>query len=116
MHELSVCQSIVDQVSRIVADHHASAVEKIHLQLGPLCGVDPDLLRSAFPIARAGSVASHAELIIKSSPIRVRCLVCGAETEASANRLVCAECGNWQTQLLSGNELVLERIEMHKQH
>jgi hydrogenase nickel incorporation protein HypA/HybF len=116
MHELSVCQSIVDQVTRVVEEHQGSRVDKIYLQVGPLSGVEPGLLQSAFPLARANSVASHAELIIRSLPVRVLCKLCGAETQVSPNRLLCGECGDWQTQLLSGDELLLERVELHKQH
>lgn len=116
MHELSVCQSIIDQVTQVAEQHHGSCVDKIYLQVGPLSGVEPHLLRSAFPIARANSVASHAELVINTLPIRVVCSSCGAETEVSPNRLVCGDCGDWQTKLVSGDELLLERVELQRQH
>jgi hydrogenase nickel incorporation protein HypA/HybF len=112
MHELSVCQSLLNQVNNIAAEHHATAIEKIFLQVGPLSGVEPELLQSAFPIARAGSIAAEAELVIQQMPIQVRCKTCHAETTAKANRLLCGECGDWQTELLSGDELLLERVEM----
>ena len=116
MHELSVCQSIVEQVSDIAAQHHCSFVEKIYLQIGPLSGVEPDLLQSAFPLACANTAASKAELIIKALPVRVRCKTCEAETDATANRLVCGKCGDWQTTLISGNEMLLERVELQTEH
>jgi len=116
MHELSVCQSIIDQVTRVAEQHRGTCVEKIYLQVGPLSGIEPRLLQSAFPLARANSVASHAELIINTLPIRVVCRNCGAESQVSANKLVCGSCGDWQTQLISGDELLLERVELHKQH
>ncbi|NNG14728.1 MAG: hydrogenase nickel incorporation protein HypA, partial [Gammaproteobacteria bacterium] len=52
------------------------------------------------------------ELVIQQMPIQVRCKTCRAETAATANRLLCGECGDWQTELLSGDELLLERVEM----
>lgn len=116
MHELSVCQSIIDQVTEVAQQHHGSCVEKIYLQVGPLSGVEPQLLQSAFPLARVNSVASHAELIIHSAPVKVMCNSCGTVTLTTANRLVCGNCGDWQTRLLSGNELLLERVELHQQH
>jgi Zn finger protein HypA/HybF involved in hydrogenase expression len=33
--------------------------------------------------------------------------------ELAANRLVCVRCDNWRTQLISGDELVLQRISMN---
>jgi hydrogenase nickel incorporation protein HypA/HybF len=32
--------------------------------------------------------------------------------ELAANRLVCGRCGNWRTQLISGDELLLQRVMM----
>jgi hydrogenase nickel incorporation protein HypA/HybF len=116
MHELSVCQSLLDQVSLIAADNHAAIVEKIYLQVGPLSGVEPDLLQHAFPIARANTVAANAELVINTLPVRVKCRSCASESDASLNKLVCAVCGDWQTELLSGDELLLERVEMRTEH
>lgn len=112
MHELSVCQSLLNQVSGIAAEHHATCVDRIFLQVGPLSGVEPELLQSAFPIARADTIAGDAELVIHTMPIKVRCKTCHAETAAKANRLICGKCGDWKTDLLSGDELLLERIEM----
>ena len=112
MHELSICQSLMRQVNRVARENNASVVEKIFLQVGPLSGVEPELLKTAFPFASARTVAEKAQLVIHDRPVRVRCLTCNAETEASPNRLVCGECGDWQTELLSGDELLLERLEM----
>lgn len=116
MHELSVCQSLLAQVSQIAAEHHAAVVEKIHIQVGPLSGVEPDLLLNAFPIARSDTVAAAAELVIKLLPIRVKCRHCETESDATLNKLVCAACGDWHTDLVSGDELLLERVEMRTEH
>ena len=112
MHELSVCQALLGQVEAIAQEHRAKGVEKIVLRIGPLAGVEPRLLQEAFPIARAGSVAATAELQIEILPIKVRCESCGAESEAAANRLLCGACGDWHTQLISGDELLLASVEM----
>lgn len=112
MHELSVCQGMLSQVSSIAAEHGARAVTSITVQLGPLSGVEPDLLVQAFSVASAGTIADGAELQLDSLPIRVHCEACGAETDASANRLLCAECGDWHTRLVSGDELLLASLEL----
>ncbi|OGI48051.1 MAG: hydrogenase nickel incorporation protein HypA [Candidatus Muproteobacteria bacterium RBG_16_65_34] len=112
MHELSVCQAMLREVARVAAGHDAAAVRRIVLRLGPLSGVEPDLLAEAFPLARAGTVADGAELVIERLPIRVRCDTCGAENEAAANRLLCSACGDWHTRLISGDELLLVCVEL----
>lgn len=112
MHELSICQGLLSQVEEIARRENAISVERIRLQVGPLAGVVAELLEHAFSIARAGSIAAQAELVIDSLPVRVRCIQCGAESEARPNRLLCGECGDFRTQLLSGDELVLASIEL----
>ena len=112
MHEFSICQSLLRQVDQIATEHHATTIDKIHLQVGPLSGVEPALLQSAFQIARANTLARTADMIIQATPIKVRCKNCGAMSEAKLNNLACRACGDWQTELLSGDELFIERIEM----
>lgn len=112
MHELTVCQDIISQVETIAVSHHALSVEVINLQIGPLSGVEIGLLESAFSIARAGTMAEHAQLKVEAIPIRVKCNSCQAESEVSLNKLVCKQCGNWQTQLISGDEMLLRQVEL----
>lgn len=112
MHELSLCQALIAQVERVAREHGAGAVEKVLIGVGPLSGAEPDLLRQAYPIACAGSLAEGSTLEIHERPIRVRCGTCGAETDARPNRLLCGACGDWRTQLLSGDELLLEQVEL----
>ncbi len=112
MHEYSVCMALLEQVERIAREHRARRVERIILQLGPLSGVEAPLLEHAWPLAAAGSIAVDAELVIETAPVRVRCTQCGAESEAQANRLLCASCGDYRTQLISGDEMLLANLEL----
>lgn len=112
MHELSVCQSLLTQVTDLARDQHANVVHKIVIRIGPLAGVEPGLLLQAFPLASAGTLAEAAELVIEELPLRVRCETCGAESAALPNRLVCGACGDWHTRLVSGDEMVLASVEL----
>lgn len=115
MHELAVCQQLLLQVDQIAKEQNANVVESITLRIGPLSGVEAHLLTQAFPLAAAGSVAENAELIIESLPIRVRCQTCGAETDAKPNKLVCGTCGDYHTQLISGDEMLLASLSLMKE-
>lgn len=112
MHELSVCLALMSQVGRIAGEHGARRVEKIVLQIGPLSGVEPALLRNAFPLAAAGTTAEGADLVIEHSAIVVECTGCGARTEAKPNRLICGDCGDYKTRLVSGEEMTLVTLEL----
>jgi len=84
----------------------------VNLKVGPLSGVVPKLLESAFSIASCDSNAEGAALTITQSDIVVRCNRCHQESKASANRLICAACAHWQTELLSGDEMLLNQVEL----
>jgi hydrogenase nickel incorporation protein HypA/HybF len=110
MHELSVCQALIGQVAQIARTNHASTVTDIYVDVGPLSGVEHPLMRNAFPLAAAGTVANNAVLHLQTMPIRVCCKECGAESEVEVNRLTCQSCGDWRTNLISGDELLLQRV------
>jgi len=112
MHELSVCQSLLEEVQRIARENGAASVTRIVLKVGPLSGVEPDLLRNAYPLAAAGTVAKDAELDIELADIVVSCNQCGSESPATVNRLLCAHCGDYRTRLVSGDEMILQRLEL----
>ncbi|AFL74610.1 hydrogenase maturation nickel metallochaperone HypA [Thiocystis violascens] len=112
MHELSLCQSLLDQVEQIAREHGATRVDRILLKIGPLSGVEGALLQHAYPLAAAGTIAAQAELVIEPSQIRVRCRQCEAETDATPNRLLCGACGSFETRLISGDELLLANLEL----
>jgi hydrogenase nickel incorporation protein HypA/HybF len=112
MHELSICRALRGELEALVARHGARGVASVTLRIGPLSGVEPALLRAAFPLACAGSSAGGSSLLIEEQPLRVRCRACGAETHASASRLACAACGDAGTQLVGGDELLLASVEL----
>lgn len=112
MHELSVCNALIDQVENIVRQHGAAEATKIVLKIGPLSGIEHRLLRSAFPLAAAGTVADKAKLVVETARIIVECSECGSESEVLANRLLCAACGDFRTHVKSGDELILQRVEL----
>ena len=112
MHELSLCEDLMQQVISIAKAHHAERVVRIIIRIGPLSGIEPQLLASAFTISKAGTLAEEAVLLTESQPIHVHCNQCGAESAASVNNLSCTACGALDTKLLSGDELILASVEL----
>ncbi len=113
MHELSVCEALLAQVRATANANQAGGVGRVTVRLGPLSGVEPELLTQAFSIARNGPLTTEASLHIEPQPIRIHCRDCGNENEATANRLLCRACGSFRVNLISGDELLLARVELH---
>ncbi|WP_218310404.1 hydrogenase maturation nickel metallochaperone HypA [Alteromonas antoniana] len=111
MHEMSLCYSLLDTI----AVHQRANMDKrvgiVHVKVGPLSGVEPDLLHHAFLSCRTHTIGDQATLKIDTSAIKVRCKLCGEQSYAVVNRIICASCGSWHTELIQGDEFVLQRIE-----
>jgi hydrogenase nickel incorporation protein HypA/HybF len=103
---------LLGQVAEIAKGRGASAVERIIIEVGPLSGIEPELLASAFGILRAGGCAAQALLSIEPTTVRISCVACGAQSPADPNRLVCAVCGGFRTRIITGDELRLRRLEL----
>jgi hydrogenase nickel incorporation protein HypA/HybF len=112
MHELAICQSILTQAAAIAARHGGARVASVTVRIGPLAGVEPALLRAAFPLAAAGTCCAAASLHIAKVDVRVKCKLCGAASEVRPNRLICGICRTWHVMLLEGDEMRLEFVEL----
>lgn len=110
MHEFAICKALVDQLTAVAHDNGAARITGVTLVVGPLSGVVPELLSRAFPVAAAGSLSEGARLTVEEAGVRVWCPACEVESAAALNRLVCAQCGDWRTELRSGAELLLKSV------
>lgn len=116
MHELAVCQGLLREVERVATQHDAGVVERIVLRVGALSGVEPPLLERAFEVARMGTVAENAELVIESGPVVIKCRQCGGTCAVPVNRLLCTYCGDWRVRVTEGEELLLQSVELETRH
>lgn len=114
MHELSVCLALMQQIQNVARQHDARSVSRVELSVGPLSGVDAELLRNAYPLAAAGTIAADAELVITSAAVVVKCNECAAESEVPSNRMLCSACGGYLTRVISGEEMILSRLELDR--
>jgi hydrogenase nickel incorporation protein HypA/HybF len=112
VHELSVCQALVQQLEGVSAANGGGAVALVRLRIGPLSGVEAPLLQRAFPLAAAGTIADGAELIIETAGVVVQCNECGARSDAAPNRMLCGACKSYRVRMVSGDEMLLESVEL----
>jgi len=104
----------MQQVDAIAAERKAVSVTCVTVGIGPLSGVEAQLLVNAFSIARAGTAASLSELKVEHLPVKVRCNSCEQESEVKPNKMTCSHCGDWRTTLVSGDELMLLSVELEQ--
>jgi hydrogenase nickel incorporation protein HypA/HybF len=113
MHELSIALSIVDLAAEEAEARRAQRVAAVYLRLGPLSGVVPEALRSAWELACEGSPVAGARLVIEHVPIVVYCPACGGERPArSIQDLCCDTCGGPPARIVRGRELEVTALEL----
>ena len=117
MHEYSIVQSLVDAVERSVGDRQSClsgqtrlSVLQVSVRIGELSGVDTELLATAFEVFRAGTICERATMTIDRPPVRWACPKCDAEIPRG-QPLRCGACDE-PAHLTSGDEIILQRIEM----
>jgi hydrogenase nickel incorporation protein HypA/HybF len=109
MHEYSLVSAMVDRIEKEARARSAVAVHRLAVRIGSLSGVEPELFASAFTLVRQGLLAD-AVLDIRRSDAAWACPTCGTAIPAGGT-LRCAAC-EVPAQLLSGDEIILEQIEM----
>jgi hydrogenase nickel incorporation protein HypA/HybF len=68
MHEISLCESILDIINERAAQDRFSKVKRVRLEVGPFSSVEPEALRFGFDVVMRGSVAEGAKLEIGVLP------------------------------------------------
>lgn len=114
MHEYALVSALLEQAEHHVRLRGASSVERLHVQIGELAGVDRALFQTAFETFRDPGPFARTELAIEDVPARWECPRCDTALVAGS-ALVCATC-RAPGRLSAGDELVLSRIEMEVPH
>jgi hydrogenase nickel incorporation protein HypA/HybF len=109
MHELSIADALVEIVSR-----HAQGrrVERVEIKIGHLRQVVPSSLEFAFELLAAGTCIEGAELLVHDIAPVGRCRACGVQSTTSDFPLRCSSCGGLDLELLAGEELLVEALEL----
>ena len=117
MHERSLVRSLIDQVRQIAAANGGGPVRKVFVQIGPLAGVEPALVATAWDemhgdASGADRVFAESVLIIEQVRLMARCRECEVMFEPTNFRFRCPACGSVRTETTSGDGVVLDRIEL----
>ncbi len=111
MHELAIAESVVQIASRHAAGRR---VTKVYLKVGHLRQVVPSALAFSFELVAQGTPVEGAELEMEEVPVSGRCRECGVESRLEGFPLHCGACGGFDLQILEGEELYVESLELEE--
>lgn len=112
MHEISLCQGIVDIVRSAQAKHGFSYARRIRIEIGALSCIDPVALRFSFVPAAAGTPAEGAELLIDEPSGTAWCMDCQKAITLSERGTPCPTCGGYKLMIQSGDEMRVKDMEV----
>ncbi|MBO0802526.1 MAG: hydrogenase maturation nickel metallochaperone HypA [Nocardiopsaceae bacterium] len=110
MHELSLCGSIADIVSR-----HAEGrtVTVIHVQVGQLRQVVPDTLAFCWEMVSADTALDGSVIEVETVPARMRCRKCGHSDEVGDLPVfACHDCGGIDAEIIAGEEFMVTSLDL----
>lgn len=112
VHELSITQSILNISLQAAAEQHASRIREIRLRMGPFSGVVPECVQMYLDVLAKGTPAEDAKIKVTTVPLKVLCRDCGREGEIDRAHIACPYCGSLRLKRLSGNEFMVESLEV----
>jgi hydrogenase nickel incorporation protein HypA/HybF len=114
MHEVSLVRQLLNQVAAVAAEHGGAQVEEFLIEIGPLSGVEPLLVRSAYEQLTAGSADPPAKLLIDEVPLEGVCDCCNRPFVVDRFRFICPQCGSSQVRVVRGDECRLVSVTIHE--
>lgn len=112
MHELSLCQAIVETLQEQATVHGFASVRRVRLEVGPLAAVAPDAMLFGFDVATRGTLAEGAVLDIITLPMDAWCCSCKKAVDVAERFDPCPLCGDFSVRINGGDELRIKDLEV----
>ncbi|MGC7589675.1 hydrogenase maturation nickel metallochaperone HypA [Bisgaard Taxon 46] len=110
MHEMSLCQNMMQIIEKECAKNQVKQVTDLWLELGVLSCVEKSSLAFCFEIMCRGTVAENCRLHFIDVPASAWCWQCEKVVEVAIGQAVCPTCGSTHLQVQQGNELRIKEI------
>jgi hydrogenase nickel incorporation protein HypA/HybF len=109
MHELSLCQAMLETVERRAAGRR---VHRVNVRIGQFRQVVPDSLQFAWELLTDGTDLAGSVLAIDHVPAVIECTGCGELTTLDWPAMACARCGGLDVRLIKGQELMIVSLDV----
>lgn len=110
MHEVSICQSILRTVEAEFATEDLEHIREIHLRVGRLSNIEPELLKHVFKFIILDGPFEKATLHIVLVDIKAACNHCGHTFKVEHYKFVCPVCESPVSNVKEGKELEINKI------
>lgn len=112
MHEMSLCESVLEILEQQSRQQNYRKVTRVWLEIGALSSVEPDAMRFCFDAVMQGSLADNAQLEIVTVRGQAWCLQCNKNVLIEQRYDICPECGGFQLQVNDGEQMRIKELEV----
>jgi hydrogenase nickel incorporation protein HypA/HybF len=106
MHELSIALSLLETLEIEAIRRAPARITAIYLKIGPLSGVIPSALLSAFELIIEGTELQQCKIHIEETRVIIHCPTCLADRSVESVQLMsCTVCGTASADIAAGREL-----------
>jgi hydrogenase nickel incorporation protein HypA/HybF len=107
MHEVGLCEGILEAVLSRAGDRRVS---RVRIRAGIRHGVDTGSMEQAFRLVADGTEAEAAVVEVVPVPATLSCRTCGQTAPTHDVIAVCPHCHGDDVDITGGDELILESI------
>ncbi len=112
MHEMSLCEGVLHVLQTEAEKQGFSKVKEVWLEIGELSNVEPEAMRFSFDVVMKNSLADGAILNIINLPGTAWCMQCSKNVLVKQRYAECPDCGSYQLQIVSGDEMKIKELEV----
>ncbi len=112
MHEYSLVSHLLDILEDLAAEGHWPPPVKVHLRVGALRQVVPEILHSCYASSVEGTFFDGSFLELEILPLLLECQSCGHLWEGEPGKRFCPRCGSSENVLRGGEELEIASVEV----
>lgn len=115
MHELGIITSVVESATQVAHQNGAKSIDAINLKIGEIREVIDDALRFSFSVLKEDEpLLKRCKLNVDYVSPKYSCPQCGNIFEEDRFHRTCPKCDNALTDLIAGDELEIDSIEIGK--
>jgi hydrogenase nickel incorporation protein HypA/HybF len=114
MHELAVTECLLKTACEYAGKNQADRVISLNIIIGGLSGIIDESVQFYWDMISEDTICSKAMLHFEKRPARLNCQACGNVFNLDGELIPCPCCGSMHLKVLSGDEFLLDSIEIEK--
>ncbi|MGX9416895.1 hydrogenase maturation nickel metallochaperone HypA [Vibrio sp. RC27] len=113
MHEMSLCESIIQLIEDQALAQQFNRVTKVFIEVGAFAGVEVDAMHFCFDVVSRNTLAEDASLIITELAAQAWCFDCSTQVSVTSRLDLCPLCSGVSLKCESGDEMRIKELEVH---